>query len=195
MNIWAYARINTVNEKMLKKMKKAGINWLCYGIESGNQNVRTGVNKLGFGQDLIRKVIKMTQEEGISILGNFIFGLPDDNLQTMQETLDLAKELNCEYANFYATMAYPGSRLYEEAVKKGLRLPKSWLGFAQLNEETFPISTKYLSGSDVLRFRDKAFKEYYSRHEYLKMIEEKFGPEEVSHINEMLKYEIKRKLV
>jgi radical SAM superfamily enzyme YgiQ (UPF0313 family) len=195
LNIWAYARINTVNEKMLKKMKKAGINWLCYGIESGNQNVRTGVNKLGFGQDLIRKVIKMTQEEGISILGNFIFGLPDDNLQTMQETLDLAKELNCEYANFYATMAYPGSRLYEEAVKKGLRLPKSWLGFAQLNEETFPLSTKYLSGSDVLRFRDKAFKEYYSRPEYLKMIEEKFGPEEVSHINEMLKYEIKRKLV
>lgn len=193
LNIWAYARINTVNEQMLKKMKKAGINWLCYGIESGSQKVRTGVDKFGFGQEQIKKIIKMTQDEGIYILGNFIFGLPDDDLETMQETFNLAKELNCEYVNFYATMAYPGSRLYEETVEKGVELPKNWLGYAQLNEETLPLSTKHMSGRDVLRFRDKAFQEYYSRPEYFKIIEEKFGAEEVLHVKEMLKHEIKRK--
>lgn len=193
LNIWAYARINTVNEKMLEKMKKAGINWLCYGIESGSQKVRTGVSKLGFGQDLIRKVIKMTRDSNIYIHGNFVFGLPDDDFQTMRETLDMAKELNCEYVNFYAAMAYPGSRLYEEALKSDLEFPKSWLGYAQFNEETLPLNTKYLSGKEVLRFRDKAFKEYYSNPEYLKMIKEKFGQEVVLHINEMLKHEIKRK--
>ena len=193
LNIWAYARINTVNENMLRKMKKAGINWLCYGVESGSQKVRTGVDKLGFGQDEIKKVIKMTQNEGIYVLGNFIFGLPDDNSETMQETFNLAKELNCEYVNFYANMAYPGSRLYEDALKEGVKLPENWLGFSQLNEQTLPLATKYLSGSDVLRFRDKAFKEYYSNPEYLKLISEKFGSEEVSHIKEMLKHEIKRK--
>ncbi len=193
LNIWAYARINTVNENMLKKMKKAGINWLCYGIESGSKKIRVGVSKLGFEQDTIRKVIKMTQDAGIYILGNFIFGLPDDDLETIQETFDMAKELNCEYINFYATMAYPGSKLYETAVKQGVKLPENWLGFAQLNAETLPLATKYLSGEDVLRFRDKAFKDYYSNPQYLKMIEEKFGREAVSHINEMLKYKIKRK--
>ena len=173
-------------------MKKAGINWLCYGIESGSQKVRTGVDKLGFGQDLIGSVMKMTQDAGIYILGNFIFGLPDDDLETMQETFNLAKKINCEYINFYMAMAYPGSRLYEEAVKKGLNLPNSWLGYAQLNSETLPLPTKYISGQDVLMFRDKAFKEYYERPEYLKMIKEKFGQEEISHIKEMLKYKIKR---
>jgi len=193
LNIWAYARINTVNERMLRKMRKAGIRWLCYGIESASQEVRTGVSKLGFEEKMIRKVIKMTQDAGIYILGNFIFGLPDEDFQTMQETLDLAKELNCEYINFYVAMAYPGSKLYEEAVEKGLELPKSWLGYAQLNEDTLSLPTKYISGRDVLSFRDKAFKEYFSRPEYLEMIEKKFGPEVTSHINEMLKHGIKRK--
>jgi len=195
LNIWAYARINTVNENMLRKMKKAGINWLCYGIESGSQKVRTGVDKLGFSQDEIKKAVKMTQDEGIYVLGNFIFGLPDDNSETLKETFNLAKELNCEYVNFYANMAYPGSQLYEEAMRKGLALPKNWLGFSQLSEETLPLSTKYLSGADVLRFRDSAFKEYYSSPEYTKLISEKFGQKEVSHIKEMLKHEIKRKLI
>ena len=195
LNIWAYARINTVDEAMLRKMKEAGINWLSYGIESGSQKVRTGVDKLGFSQDQIKKVIKMTKDAGIYIMGNFIFGLPDDNLQTMQETFELAKELNCEYVNFYMAMAYPGSRLYEEALKEGAELPKGWLGYAQLNEETLPLATKYISGREVLSFRDKAFQEYYTNPKYLEMIEEKFGQEAVSHINEMLKHEIRRKYI
>jgi len=195
LNIWAYARIDTVNERILKKMKQAGINWLCYGIESGSQEVRAGVDKLGFGQDQIKKVIKMTKDAGIYVLGNFIFGLPNDSLQTMQKTLDLAKELNCEYVNFYVAMAYPGSQLYLKAIRTGAELPKDWLGYAQLNEETLPLPTKYISGKDVLRFRDRAFKEYFSRLEYSKMIEKKFGLGTVNHINEMLKHKIKRKFV
>lgn len=195
LNIWAYARINTVNEKMLKKMKKAGINWLCYGIESGSQRVRTGVDKMGFNQDQIKEVIKATKDAGIYVLGNFIFGLPDDNLETMEETFNLAKELNCEYVNFYATMAYPGSRLYEELSEKGTELPKNWLGYAQLNEETLPLATRHLSGQEVLRFRDRVFKEYCQRPAYLKMIGEKFSQEEVVHIKEMLKHKIKRKFI
>jgi radical SAM superfamily enzyme YgiQ (UPF0313 family) len=193
LNIWVYARINTVNERMLQKMKKAGIKWLCYGIESANELVRKGVEKFGFGKEDIKRIIKMTQDAGLYVMGNFIFGLPDDNLETMRETLRLAEELNCEYVNFYCAMAYPGSRLYEEAIQKGWELPKSWLGYAQLSEETLPLPTKYLSGREVLRFRDEAFREYFSRPEYLSMIQEKFGKEAVLHIKEMLKHKIKRK--
>lgn len=195
LNIWAYARINTVTEEMLKKMRKAGIKWICYGIESGSQKVRSGVDKFGFDQNDIKRVIEMTKRVGCYVMGNFIFGLPDDNLETMRETLNLAKELNCEYVNFYCAMAYPGSKLYEEAVENGWELPKSWLGYAQLSEETLPLPTKYISGREVLRFRDKAFEDYFSRPEYLKMIEEKFGKEAVNHIKEMLKHKIKRKYI
>lgn len=195
LNIWAYARIDTVNEAVLRKMKQAGINWLAYGIESGNKSVREGVNKGRFDQDKIRKAIEMTHGVGIHVVGNFIFGLPGDDLQSMQETLNLAKELNCEYANFYVAMAYPGSQLYENVTKEGANLPDNWLSYSQLGEETIPLSTEYLSSADVLCFRDEAFQEYYTNPQYVKMIEQKFDPKVVNHIREMLKYKIDRKLL
>ncbi|MBU4288990.1 MAG: B12-binding domain-containing radical SAM protein [Proteobacteria bacterium] len=195
LNIWAYARVDTVNEKVLKKMKLAGINWLAYGIESGSKVVRDGVHKGRFKQDAIVRAIEMTKKAGIYIIGNYMFGLPDDDHATMQATLDLAKELNCEYANFYSTMAYPGSQLYEKSIENDVEMPDNWLGFSQLSEETFPLPTKHLSNVEVLRFRDQAFQEYFSNPQYLNMIEEKFGTEVVEHINKMLMHKLHRKLL
>jgi len=193
LNMWAYARVDTVNENMLKKMKQAGINWLGVGIESANEDVRHGVSKGRFNKDKIRESVDMIHRAGIYIAANYIFGLPHDDLTTMQETLDLAKEINCEYSNFYAAMAYPGSRLYEEALEKQMSLPEDWLGYAQFSAQTLPLATECLSSAQILRFRDKAFEDYHSSPKYLKMIEDKFGLEAVEHINQMLKHKIERK--
>ena len=192
LNIWVYARVDTVHESLMKKMKSAGINWLAFGIESASKTVRDGVTKR-FSQETIKKAIGITRSADINIMGNFIFGLPDDTLQTMQETLDLAKELNLEYINFYTAMAYPGSKLYFEAIQQGIKLPEHWHGFAQYGEDTLPMPTKYLSSAEVLRFRDRAFNEYLSNPPYLEMIQKKFGIEVKEHIKEMLSYSIRRK--
>lgn len=192
LNIWAYARVDTVHESLMKTMKQAGINWLAFGIESASDDVREGVTKR-FSQNTIKKAVEITHNAGINIMGNFIFGLPDDTLKTMQETLDLAKNLNLEYINFYTAMAYPGSKLYFDAIRAGIQLPEQWHGYAQYGEDTLPLSTKYLTSVEVLRFRDKAFTEYLSNPRYLKMIREKFGTDVEEHIKEMLKYQIRRK--
>lgn len=195
LNIWAYARVDTVSEKILKKLKRAGIHWLCYGIEAGSRDVRQGVDKGRFDQATVRRAIQMTHEAQISVIGNFMFGLPDDTLSSMQETLALAQELKCEYVNFYTTMAYPGSLLYQEALDQGWELPGSWNGFSQFSPETLPLPTKHLSASYVLRFRDEAFQTYYPDPDYVKMILEKFGKETVDHIQQMLSYRIERKIL
>jgi len=192
LNIWAYARVDSVNEAILKKMKRAGINWLAYGIESASSEVRRGVTKK-FDQDKITKAVTMTHTAGIRIIGNFIFGLPDDNMETMRQTLEMAKSLNLEYANFYTAMAYPGSALYDEAVAQGIPLPTVWHGYGQYAEETLPLPTKYLSAQEVLRFRDEAFQEYFRNSRYLTMIQNKFGPEVLAHIKDMLARPVKRK--
>lgn len=193
LNMWAYARVDTVNETLLQKMKKAGINWIAFGIESASKKVREGVSKK-FNQNKIKKAIEMTHSAGIYIIGNFIFGLPDDDFQTMQESLDMAKELNLEYVNFYVSMAYPGSQLYKEALKSGVKLPERWSGYSQYAEETLPLPTKYLSSADVLRFRDNAFVEYFNSPGYLKSIRGKFGVNVVEHIKEMCKHKICRRI-
>ena len=123
LNIWAYARIDTVKPEHLPLMRAAGIRWLALGIESGSEHVRDGANKT-FGGDDIKNTVKAIQDADINVIGNFIFGLPDDTMQTMRDTLNLAMDLNCEFANFYSAMAYPGSALFDEADPKDL--PERW---------------------------------------------------------------------
>jgi radical SAM superfamily enzyme YgiQ (UPF0313 family) len=195
LNIWAYARIDTADEQILRKMLKAGVRWLCYGIEAGSKDVRAGVNKGRFDIEMIKDVVNLTRKIGIYVIGNFMFGLPDDTFETMQETKNLAEGLNCEYVNYYTTMAYPGSRLYEDSISQGIALPDSWKGFSQYSAETLPLPTKHVSAAAVLNFRDKAFVDYYKRPEYLKMIKNKFGKETVEHIRQMLSDKIHRNIL
>lgn len=194
LNMWAYARVNTVNEAMLKKMKRAGINWVAYGFESGSKKVLKGVAK-GYDLDRVDDVVKMTYESGLHICANFIFGLPDDDYDSMQETLNLAQEINGEWANLYAAMAFPGSELYRQALKEGWPLPETWEGYSQYSCETLPLPTKHLTGPEVLRFRDHTFQVYFNDPKYLSMITRKFGPETAKHIREMGAHRLTRNVL
>lgn len=193
LNIWAYGRVDTIKESLLEKLKKAGINWICLGIESGNEKVRNAVNKNI--KKNIKDVVKMIQAHGIYVLGNYMFGLPEDDINTMKDTLRLAMDLNCEFANFYSVMAYPGSRLYEWASRHEGYLPKDWKGFSQLGYETQPLPTRYLSAKEVLRFRDEAFYKYHTNSIYLDMITARFGKKVRDHIEKMLNVKIRRKIL
>ena len=194
LNMWAYARVDSIKFENLEKMKKAGINWLGLGIESASELVRDGVNKKMRRKD-VKDVVRRIQGAGIRVGANYIFGLLDDTMDTMQETLDFAMELNAELANFYCAMAYPGSRLYEIAIKEGWELPKEWHGFSQHSYETLPLPTKHLMAKEVLRFRDDAFHKYFESGNYLNMIEEKFGRQVKEHIQKMTKTRLRRKLL
>lgn len=194
LNIWAYARIDTVRDEFLDKLALAGFRWLALGIESGSKHVRDGVEKGRFGFDAILKTIRKIQDKGINVIGNYIFGLPDDNFETMQETLDLSVEANCEFANFYSAMAYPGSKLYRMALEKNWELPKNWIGYSQHSFETHPLRTDYCTSGEVLKFRDKAFRTYFTNERYLSLVKKKFGQDVVDHIKAMTKIELKRAL-
>lgn len=194
-NIWAYARIDTVKENYLETLKKAGVNWLALGIEAGDAVVRKDVIKGKFTEINIRELVKKIQEHGINVIGNYIFGLPEDNLQTMRETLDLAKELNCEFSNFYSCMFYPGSALYLDALKNDLDLPPSYAAYSQHSYECFPAHTKFISNKEVLRFRDNAFLEYFRGSDYLEMVKKKFGRDAHDGILDMTTHKLKRKLL
>ncbi len=190
-NIWAYARIDTVSDT-LATLKKAGINWLALGIESGSKFVRDGVKKGRFGGEDITTIVKQVQDAGINVIGNYIFGLPDDDFKTMNETLDLALELNCEMSNLYSAMAYPGSQLYTMALEKNWPLPDTWLGYSQHSRESLPLRTEHLSSGQVLGFRDYAFDKCFQGERYLNMIKKEFGEDTFNHIQQMTKYKLIR---
>ena len=194
-NIWAYTRIDTVKPQYLAKLKAAGVNWLAIGIEAGNQEIRREITKGKFEDINIREVTKMIQDAGINVCANYIVGLGHDTYETMQETLNLAVELNAENHNIYCATSLPGSPLYMKAKQEGWELPKEYSEFGFLSYDHIPSRTYSLESKEVLAFRDYAFDTCFKNPRYLDMVNRKFGPEAVDNINRMTSIKLKRKLL
>ena len=120
---------------------------------------------------------------------------PDDTMSTMQETLDLALELNTEMANMYPCQALPGSPMHHKAKQNGWALPDSYEGYAFLSYESQPLPTKHVPAADVLRFRDQAWQTYFTNPPYLDLVERKFGAVERKNVEDMATIHLKRKIL
>jgi radical SAM superfamily enzyme YgiQ (UPF0313 family) len=195
LRMWSYSRIDTVRKEFLDLFLRAGIGWLALGVEAGNQMVRKEVSKGSFKDINIREVMKEVRSSGLNVISNYIFGFPEDTMETMQETLDLALELCTEMVNMYPCQALPGSPLYNTAKEMGWELPNSPEGFAFLSYDSLPLPTKHVSAADVLRFRDQAWQTYFDHKPYLQLVEEKFGVQERKNVEAMASIKLRRKLL
>jgi anaerobic magnesium-protoporphyrin IX monomethyl ester cyclase len=194
-NMWAYSRIDTVRRDYLERFKKAGVNWLALGVEAGNQQVRQEVSKGSFKEVNIREISRSNSESEIYIISNYIFGFPDDTRETMQQTLDLALELNNEMANMYPCQALPGSPMHQLAKRNGWKLPDTPEGYAFLSYESEPLPTKHLTSAEVLAFRDAAWRTYFTNPSYLDLVEKSFGTVQRKNIEAMSAIRLNRKLL
>lgn len=205
INIWAYARTDTIAPEDLPLMRAAGIKWLALGIESGSSTVRKSAAKAlrydknsidWAGNASIANTVYDIRAADINVIGNYIFGLPDDTHDTMEETLNLAQELNTEFANFYCAMPYPGSKLYDNVLKERPGdLPPSWGAYSQHNRLCTPLRNENLTAAEILRFRDEAFIKYFSSKRWRDMALAKFGPAALEHVDQMLSYKLERDLL
>lgn len=195
LNLWSYSRVDTINEKLLRKIKRAGFNWIGIGIESGNQEVRQEISKGSFRVLSIRDVLDEVRAVEIGVGANYIFGFPHDNLETMTETLELAKSINAEFTNVYPCMALPGSPIYTDAVRRGESLPTDYSEYGFLSYDCKPLPTQHLSNQEVLRFRDQAWHELHTAPRFLDMIETRFGGEAKQNILDQTKVRLKRKIL
>jgi len=194
-SMWTYSRVDTVRRDTIDLFKQAGVDWLALGIEAGNQNVRQEVSKGSFKDVNIRDICQTIRGAEINIISNYIFGFPDDTLETMQETLDLALELNTEMANMYPCQALPGSPMHHLAKREGWPLPETYEGYAFLSYECQPLPTKHLSAPEVLKFRDDAWQNYFTNAAYLNLLETKFGLAERRNVEDMARIPLKRQLL
>lgn len=178
LNIWGYARIDTVNKTLLRKLRKAGVRWLGYGIESGNEEIRVKHSKGKFSNQYIKDVVRMNYDEGIHVAANYMFGFPEEGMKEINDTLELALDLNTEYANFYCYVPY------DKKLKE----------YSQYAYEFVPEPTKHLSSEMVLRMRDLSFLHYFKHPAYQRMMKYKFGKDVLLDIQDMVSIPIKRKI-
>jgi anaerobic magnesium-protoporphyrin IX monomethyl ester cyclase len=194
-NIWAYSRIDTVRPHYLTKLKAAGVNYLALGIESANQTIRREISKGKFEDVNIREVVAMIEDHGINVGANYIVGLGHDTWDTMQETLNLAIELNTAAMNIYAATPLPGSPLYLAKRNAGETVPTKYSEFGFLSYDHLPSATPSLSAEEVLGFRDYAWQAYHTNPRFLNRIRNEFGDQAVADLKRLTDVKLNRKIL
>ena len=194
-NIWCYSRIDTIKPEYLDKLKEAGVNWLGLGVENPNKTLRKEIHKDSYLEVKINDVFNLIKQSGINAAVNYIFGLPMDTQESMQNTLNFAQNNLSEMVNFYCAMAYPGSPLYLEAKKQEWLLPESYSGYSQHSYDTTNLQNNNLSSAEILGFRDKAWIKYHTNKAYLDLLERKFGLSAKKNIENTTTIKLKRKLL
>ena len=102
-----HARVETVNETLLHMLAEAGCHQITYGVESGSERVRRGIMHRQVTNQRFKDVFRWTREAGIMLTANFMLGLPGETRDDLQQTLELAEELNV--ADFGYFVFYPVS--------------------------------------------------------------------------------------
>ncbi len=152
----------------MRWMKKAGCRLVIVGFESGSNEIlklmKKGVRVEQFN------AAENARKAGLLIHACYMMGNRGETLQTMQETLTLAKRLNTDTAQFFPLMLYPGTEAYDWAKKEGLIIAKTWDDW--LTPEGLHntvVGTHYLSANEIVDFCNYARREYYLRPAYFLM--------------------------
>lgn len=106
------------DEKLFRAMARAGFYWVCIAFETGDQEI---MNRLGKKVNVskVRDTVRAVKRAGIYATGFFMLGLPYDNRETMERTIDFACGLPINQAVFFITIPFPGTELYEIAKREG----------------------------------------------------------------------------
>jgi len=120
LKLYIFARVDTVDEALLRKLREAGCAMICFGLESGNQRILDLANKRAT-VERARRAVELSKAAGISPLGSFILGLPGETRETMAETVAFAQSLGIPHG-FHLLSPFPGTRIREKAAEYGIKI-------------------------------------------------------------------------
>jgi radical SAM superfamily enzyme YgiQ (UPF0313 family) len=148
-----HARVETVNERLLHMLAAAGCRQITYGVESGSERVRRDIMHRLVTNDRFKQVFRWTREAGILLTCNFMLGLPGETRDDLQQTLDLAEELNVLDFGYFVFYPYPGTRLFNVCVDNGY-LPADYLERPANHRESI-LNLPDLSRDDIGQYYDR----------------------------------------
>ena len=159
---WSCNAKANVPRETLKILKENGLRLLLVGYESGNQKILHNIKK-GMLIDTAKKFTKDCHELGIVIHGTFILGLPGETQETIQETIQFAKEINPHTIQVSLGAPYPGTFLHKQALENG------WLDTenAELIDEhgvqIAPLHYPHLSHKEIFDSVEVFYRKFYFR--------------------------------
>ncbi len=160
---WACdGRIGLMSEELLKEMEKANCLVIFYGIEFGNQRILDLCRK-GFTIKQARETIDITSKTGISSYGYFMMGFPTETIETVEDTINLAKDLGLNHgldsAGFSIVTPFPGTPLYEYCKMNDMLVTSDWSQYAYQLEKGV-IKLRNITNEELNNLYERAIDEF-----------------------------------
>ncbi len=161
-------RVNLVDKELLKTMKKSGCYAIAYGIESASPEIVKILQKdITIGQ--VESAVRATREAGIQVVGYFMLGSPGETPETIRQTIDFARKLRVDFAQFSVTTPFPGTELYD-IYMRGRQESPAWESFiyAGTDNPTTPVfESDNLTRDDLKDWTRRAYRAFYLRPSYV----------------------------
>src|ERR1700732_590748 len=157
---WSCTSRVTTDFETLKAMKEAGCRLLIVGYESGDQQILKNIKK-GATVERARDFVKDCHDLGLIIHADFILGLPGETKESIRNTINFAKTLDCETIQVSVAHAYPGTEFYDFAARNNFITNEKMEdgGGHQMAHIEYPgLPTEY-----VMEMVHKFYDEYYFR--------------------------------
>jgi radical SAM superfamily enzyme YgiQ (UPF0313 family) len=160
-------RVNLVDKELLRYMKQAGCYALAYGIESASPEIIRTLHK-DTTLEQVEEAVRHSREAGLQVIGYFMLGSPGETPDTIRQTINFAKRLKVDFAQFSVTTPFPGTELYD-IYMQNRKESISWDNFvyAGTDNPTTPVfESDKLSRDDLKTWLRRAYREFYLRPAY-----------------------------
>jgi len=154
------SRVDVVDETVLATMKKAGCHTIFFGVECGNDLMRTRY-KNGVTTKKVLETFSLCRALGIRTLAHFMVGFPGEGVASINETVRFALDLNPDFVSFTVLEARPGTRYRQEAVARGWISPEDWTQARCFSDP------RLLSNHELDRLQRQALRRFYLRPRYI----------------------------
>lgn len=161
------ARAQLMTEEMAFWLKKSGCRMVLYGVESGNEDVLKHMRK-NTTKDEIRRGVAIAKKHGLDVLNCIMLGFYWDSVETMEESVRFAFELNAEFTQVSAPTPLPGTDYYKLLKDNNCLLTEDWDKHDSVHHSA--VELPHLSNEAINRSLSTFYRRYYRRPEYLWMM-------------------------
>jgi len=159
-------RVDLVDYELLKHLAAAGLRFIQYGIESGDDMVLNRLMRKKTGVNQARKALKWTRDLGIHSFGLFVVGMPGETREQILKTIQFAKELDPDVAKFNVAVPFPGSELWERYKHRVTGAPywkySGWYN-ANINDADNILAGDALPANELMYLQRRAMFEFYTQ--------------------------------
>ena len=159
-------RVDLVNYELLKHLKAAGLRFIQYGIESGDDMVLNRLMRKKTGVNQARLALKWSRDLDILTFGLFVVGMPGETREQILKTIQFAKELNPDIAKFNVAIPFPGSELWERYKHRVNGQPywkySGWYN-ANINDADNILAGDALPTRELMYLQRRAMFEFYTQ--------------------------------